>query len=214
METEVERDVEELVGPPDVNKLATEEAARKDLMERDGIDFLSLNQEFGGIIDHLQQSGMALDDNEKVFIGLTVKELEAMTEMIPILQENFGEDSEDTWVDQLGMLCELMEGDNFIERMAFIETDYDYSVIAKDCLMEFLQEKGQNDRKEMYDYLKIMHNIFQKHSEHAHMLEIHDEASKTQPNDIDAPDAAKNSAHSPMKEDGATEMLTAGQAAS
>ena len=89
---------------------------------------------------------MAIDDNEKVFVGLTVKDLEAMTEMIPVLQENFGMESEDTWLDQLGMLCELMEGDNFIERMAFIEADYDYSVIAKDCLMEFLQEKGQNDR--------------------------------------------------------------------
>ena len=142
MKTEVERDVEELVGPPDVDRLATEEAARKDLMECDGIYFPSLSQEFGGIIDHLQQGEMALDDNEKVFIGLTVKELEAMTEMIPVLQENFGEDSEDTWVDQLGMLCELMEGDNFIERMAFIEADYDYLVVRKECLMEFLQEKG------------------------------------------------------------------------
>ena len=66
------------------------------------------------------------------------------------------------------MLCELMEADKFIERMAFIEVDYDYSTIAKDCLMEFLQDKGHNDRKEMYDYLKIIHNIFLKSKEHTH----------------------------------------------
>ena len=134
--------------------------------------------------------------------------------MIPVLQENFGGDSEDTWVDQLGMLCKLMEGDNFIERMAFIEADYDYLVIAKECLMEFLQEKGQNDRKEMYDYLKLMHNIFQKHTEHVNMLELHDEASKTQLNDTGAQDAEKNTAYSPENEDSANMMLTAGRGTS
>ena len=183
-------------------------------MDCDGIDFPPSDKEFGGIMDHLGQGEMETDSNEKVCIGLTAKEMEAMTEILPVLQENFGENSEDTWVDQLGILCELMEADNFIERMALIEADYDYSTIAKDCLMEFLQDKGQNDRKEMYDYLKIIHNIFLKNKEHAQMLEIHEEASKTQPNDIDAPDAANKTAHSPMKEDDAVTMLAAGQATS
>ena len=157
---------------------------------------------------------MEKDSNEKVCASLIAKEMETMTEILPVLQEDFRENSEDTWVDQLGMLYELMEADNFIERMAFIEADYDYSIIAKDCLMEFLQDKGQNDRKEMYDYLKIIHNIFLKSKEHAQMLVIHEEASKTQLNDIDAPDAANKTAHSPMKEDGTVMMIAAWQATS
>ena len=76
-----------------------------------------MNQALGGIIGHLQQSEMSQDGNGRDFIGLTVKELEAMTEMIPVLQKNIGKDSENSWVDQLGMLCELMEEDNFIEQM-------------------------------------------------------------------------------------------------
>ena len=62
----------------------------------------------------------------------------------------------------------------------------------------------------MYDYLKLMHNIFQKHIEHVKMLKLHDEASKTQLNDTGAQDAEKNTAHSPEKEDSANMMLTAG----
>ena len=80
--------------------------------------------------------------------------------------------------------------------------------------MEFLQEKGQNDRKEMYDYLKLMHNIFQKHTEHVNMLELHDEASKTQLNDTGAQDTEKSTAHSPEKEDCANMMLPAGRGTS
>ena len=104
-----------LVGPPNVNSLAAEEEARQDLMECDGINFPSMNQELGGIIGHLQQNDMLQDGNGRDFTGLAANELEAMTEMIPVLQENFDEDSEDSRVDQLGMFCELMEGDNFIE---------------------------------------------------------------------------------------------------
>ena len=183
-------------------------------MDCDGLDFPPASKEFGGIMDHLSQGEMTGDGAENVSVRLTTEEMETMMEVLPVLQENFGEESEATWVDQLGMLCELMEADNFIERMAFIEADYDYTVIAKDCLMEFLQDKGQNDRKEMYDYLKIIHNIFLKSEEHVRMLGIHEEASKTQPIDIDAPAAANKTANSPMKEDGDIVMLAAGQATS
>ena len=63
---------------------------------------------------HLKNKTMEDEHGGDTF-GLLTNEVEAMTEMVSILRENCGEDSEDTWAEQMGTLCELREGDNFIE---------------------------------------------------------------------------------------------------
>ena len=77
--------------------------------------------------------------DQKEVMELSSQELNHVKEMIPLLEGNFNDDS--MWVDGLSNIQEAMEANNFIDDMAFIAADHDYSNLINEPLLNFIQEK-------------------------------------------------------------------------
>ena len=107
-----------------------------------------------------------------------------------------------------------MESERCIEEGAFIEADHDYSELMDASMIEFLQENGENDRKEMYLYLCRMIHIFKRTYELAEIEDLHQDSSKTQHNDPSTEQTAEQAAESPEDGASAAEESPAGRGAS
>ena len=132
--------------------METEEQARKSLKDNDGIDFPSVTKELEGIMGNMRAE---LDvDEEEEPLPLTQKERDDMKDFMPHVKHNFEQVTD--WVDGLEVIKETTERDNLIKEMAFIPADYNYSSLMDDEMINFLQEKGENNRKAMYQYIQLV----------------------------------------------------------
>ena len=197
-----------LTEPPDMSRVVTKEETMLSLRDNDGIDFPSVSRELGWIIVEMGAKQKNAEDEQEV-IELTSDELSNMREMIPLLEDNFEDDS--MWIDGLRIMQETTEDNNFIDDMAFIAADHDYSELMNDPLLNFLQEKGGNNHKDIHEYLRYMYNNFRKQEELINLELMHQNTGKTQRNDRSTKGAPKDSANVSVHGDSARKESSAGR---
>ena len=86
--------------------------------------FPLVSKELGGISGEISASQKSAVDQQEV-MDLSSEELSHVKEMIPLLEDSFEDES--MWIDGLCNIQEAMEANNFIDDMAFIAADHDYS---------------------------------------------------------------------------------------